>query len=65
MSKNHVKKRPHFGTRKGEHDVTEHSEKDDVMLHVTNVHLEAWLDEKCLVGSYRCKNVTGMNCRNN
>jgi hypothetical protein len=63
VSKNHVTKRPHFGSRKGEHDVTEHSEEDDVILHVTNVPLEAGVDEKYLVGSYRCKNVTGMNCR--
>jgi hypothetical protein len=32
VSKNHVTKRPYFGTRKGEHDVAEHSEEDDVML---------------------------------
>ncbi len=32
------------------------------MSHVTNVHLDPTVDGKYLDGSYRCKNVTGMNC---
>jgi hypothetical protein len=56
---NHLAVKKHLHSSSGVREVV----LSTVMLHVTNVHLETLVDEKYLDGSYRCKNVTGMNCR--